>query len=221
MTTNDLETIRPGMEASLARRRDAIAGGMPARGWKIGLNVAGAQKHFGLTAPVVGWLDGRRILPSGSIVDFLPEKAMRVEPEVCLRVGADGRVDAIAPALELVDYSTPPKDLFALLSSSVLHLAAVVGTFVAPERGILLGRRWPTLDVSGQPPAAIAEGLVAADPQDAVDFVAATLAPFGEGLRPGDLILAGSFAATVPPLERGASAASDCGPLGRVSVRRN
>lgn len=218
--TDDFEILRPGMAIQLARRREAIALGMTPRGWKIGLNVAAVQTHFGLHVPCVGWLDGRRILASGAVVDFLPDVKMRVEPEVCLRVGAGGRLEAIAPALELVDFSTPPKDLFELLSSSILHVAAVVGDFVAPDRGVGLGTRWPRLEVTGQPSPPLGDGLVAADLQTAVDFVGGMLARFGEALAPGDLILAGSYAAAVPPLDRGARAEADFGPLGSVSVTR-
>jgi len=222
MTTmiDDFETLRPGMEVSLARRREAIASGMPPRGWKIGLNGKGMQTHFRVAAPCIGWLDGRRILASGSVVDFLPEVAMRVEPEVCLRVGPNGRLDAVAPALELVDFTTPPADLFALLSSSILHVATVVGAFVPPERATELGTRWPRLEVTGEPVPPLGEGLVPADLQASVDFVAAQLARFGEALVEGDLILAGSFAAGVPPLVRGARARAEYGPLGIVEVER-
>ncbi len=159
----DLEILRPGMQVQLARRRDAIAKGMTPRGWKIGLNVAAVQAHFGLQGPCVGWLDGRRILASGAVVDFLPEVAMRVEPEVCLRVGAGGRLESIAPALEIVDFTTPPKGLFELLSSSILHVATIVGEFVSPERGVELGTRWPRLEVTGQPTPPLGDGLVHVD----------------------------------------------------------
>lgn len=217
---DDFEALRPGMEVQLARRRAAIAAGMTPRGWKVGLNVKAVQAHFGIDTACVGWLDGRRILDSGAVVDFLPEVGMRVEPEVCLRVGEGGRLDAIAPALELVDFTTPPKDLFALLSSSILHVATVVGAFAPPERAAGLGERWPVLEVTGQPTPPLGAGLVPADLQETVDFVAAMLPRFGEQLVAGDLILAGSYAAAVPPLERGARAKADFGPLGSVSVER-
>lgn len=218
---NDEELLRPGMKAALARRREAIEQGMVPRGWKIGLNVSGVQAHFGVGGPCVGWLDGRRILATGAVVDFLPEASMRIEPEVCLRVGAGGRLEAIAPALEIVDFTRPPKDLFALLSSSILHLAAVVGEFLHPDRAVELGTRWPRLEVSGQASPPLVAGLVPADLQTAVDFVGDMLPRFGEALLPGDLILAGSYAAAVPPLERGARAQADFGPLGTVAVSRH
>jgi 2-keto-4-pentenoate hydratase len=76
------------------------------------------------------------------------------------------------------------------------------------------------LEVTGQPPPPLGEGLVPADLQESVDFVAAMLPRFGEKLVAGDLILAGSYAAAVPPLERGARASADFGPLGSVAVTR-
>ncbi|MBK7950253.1 MAG: hypothetical protein IPK00_16265 [Deltaproteobacteria bacterium] len=218
--TDDFEKLRPGMEVQLARRREAIAAGMPARGWKIGLNVKGVQAHFGIGEPCVGWLDGRRVLASGATFDFLPDVAMRIEPEVCLRVGEKGRLEAVAPALELVDFTTPPKDLFALLSSSILHVATVVGEFAPPSRAAELGTRWPRLEVTGEPVPPLGDGLVPADLQASVDFVAEVLPRFGERLVAGDWIIAGSYAAAVPPLARGARARADFGPLGQVEVER-
>ena len=220
---DDFEKLRPGMEVQLLRRREAIDAGMTARGWKVGLNVAAAQAHFGIQGPCVGWLDGRRVLASGAVVDFLPDASMRIEPEVCLRVGEGGRLEAVAPALEIVDFTTPPKDLFALLSSSILHVATIVGAFVPAEQATRvaeLGKRWPSLEVTGEPPPPLGEGLVPADLQASVDFVADMLPRFGERLAAGDLILAGSYAAAVPPLARGARARADFGPLGFVEVER-
>ncbi len=216
----DLEKLRPGMDVALARRRQAIAAGMQPRGWKVGVSIKPMQESFGLTGPCVGWLDGRRVLASGDVIDFAPAAAMRVEPEVCLRVGAGDRLEAIAPALEIVDFSVPPADLDALLACSILHLATVVGEFVPPGRAEELGTRWPRLEVTGQPVPALGAGLVPTDLQSSIDFVAEMLGQFGLALEVGDLIIAGSYAAGVPPLERGARAFADFGPLGSVSIAR-
>lgn len=216
----DLEKLRPGMEVQLSRRRDAIAAGMQPRGWKVGVSIKPMQERFGLMGPCIGWLDGRRVLASGGAIDFAQTAAMRVEPEVCLRVGAGNRLEAIAPALEIVDYSVPPADLDALLACSILHLATVVGEFVPPARAADLGTRWPRLEVTGQAVPALGKGLVPEDLQDSIDFVAEMLGNHGLALEVGDLIIAGSYAAGVPPLERGARAFADFGPLGTVEIER-
>ena len=63
-------------------------------------------------------------------------------------------------------------------------------------------------------------GLAAAvlnNPANGVAWLAARLAPFGESLAPGEIILAGSF--TAPQhARRGDSFHVDYGPLGSISI---
>ena len=103
----------------------------PRAGWKVALNVAAVQTHFGLegwllgTVPEVGGpASGHRIaVPEGG--------RLKLEAELAVRLGAAGgavSVDAVAPAFELVDYARPSDSLEAIVRHSFFHAAALLGT---------------------------------------------------------------------------------------------
>lgn len=223
------DAYRPGMQAQLAAYRARLAAGMPRLGWKLGINVPEVLAHFDVSHSAVGWLDGERRLASGTRYTAPEAARLRVEPELCLRLGrdvaaADGpeaaraAVEGVAPALELVDMPAPPASLDELVAGSMLHHATVLGDFVAPALPEGLGRDLPVLSVDGAPGPAPRDDLVASDPGVLLHFTAGFLEPFGEALRTGDLLICGSFTAAAPPLAAGQSARADFGPLGHVEV---
>jgi 2-keto-4-pentenoate hydratase len=209
-----------GMRRMLERARRAREAGAARAGWKIGLNLPAVQRRLGLGASVVCALDGARVLRSGARLPLALGARLAVEAEVAIRVGADGAPGAMAPALEIVDPSRATPDLAALLEGGVLHRATVLGeerpppaqpvrafapriTLHAPGRAATAGD-W---DESGWP--ASFEALLA----HATRF----LERWGEALRPGDLLLSGSF---TRPLAVGAGDRVEAifPPLGGVAL---
>jgi hypothetical protein len=81
----DRERYRPGMQRQLTRLRTAIEGGMPRRGWKVGINVPEVLQKAGLTHSGVGWIDGRRVFESGAELTA-PPAARHHEPISCRRM---------------------------------------------------------------------------------------------------------------------------------------
>lgn len=226
----DRERYEPGMKRQLARLRSAVAGGMPRRGWKIGINVPEVLKKAGLHHPGVGWLHGDRIFESGATVSAPRESGLHVEAEICLHVASPvsasaepqelrGCVAEVSAALELVDYALPAKNLDEIVEHSMFHEACVLGERYPLDAAAELGTKWPQLWVSGQQPPSPRSDLVPADLAQIVHFVAVFLDAFGEALRQGDLILSGSFCPVALPLEPGMEARADFGPLGEVSVK--
>ena len=90
------------------RGRDAaLAAGAAPVGWKIGFNTPAIQQHFGLTDAVVGYMVDTGVSADGATVSLAGWAAPAVEVEVAVRVGDDGAVAGLAPALELVDLGIP------------------------------------------------------------------------------------------------------------------
>jgi 2-oxo-hept-3-ene-1,7-dioate hydratase len=215
-----------GLASQRSALSRALASGMPRLGWKIGLNVPALQARFGLDAPLVGWLEGRRVLASGAEYPVREGQRIHVESELALRfrqpVPPDASPEAarraigeIAPALELVDYALPRADLEAIVSHSMFHEATVLGPGAAPETPLPAGR--PLLLVGGQVRATPQEGWVPRDLAQAAALAARRLAEIGEALQAGDVLLSGSY--TTPfPLAPGDTATADFGALGVVSV---
>lgn len=218
-----------GMARQLERLRQARAAGMARCGWKIGINVPEILERLSLPHPGVGWLDGRQVRGSGSRVAPVPGSRLHVEPEVALRIGrrvpagcsaseAGAYVDALHPALELLDYAKPSDGLADVVSHCMFHWATVLGDPVPVSEAVELGATWPLLDVAGQPPPAPRSDLVPADLGQLVAFAADFLAAFDESLLEGDLLLSGAYLPRALALEPGARAIADFGPAGAVSV---
>jgi 2-keto-4-pentenoate hydratase len=137
-------SLTRGLTAQRLAFQRALASGMPRAGWKIGLNVPDVQARFGLDGPLVGWLDGHRVIASGA--EYAAREGCRphVEAELALRLGAPVRADAspdeargaigaVSPALELVDYARARADLEAAVALVAQRLAEVGETLQAGD----------------------------------------------------------------------------------------
>lgn len=216
-----------GMRAQLERRAAELAAGAERVGWKIGLNDPAARRQTGLDGPLVGTLVGTRVIPAGGVCPLRPGARSHVEAELAIRVGRDveagesperarGAIAALAPAIEVVDYSLPADGLEGVLAHSLFHQAVrfgneVVGLFAPPAP------RWPRVLLNGRAARTPEPTLVPRDLGALVALVADTLDRYGETLRRGDRILSGSF--TRPLRVEPADAVTlKFGPLGRVDV---
>ncbi len=211
-TTDDHRAVERGMRALLARRDAELAGGAAAVGWKIGFNTPAIQAHFGLSDPVVGYLTDTGVTPDGSTVTLEGWTAPAVEVELALRVGEDGGVAGIGPALELVDLDMPVADIEPVLATNVC------------QRGVVFGDEVPGLDpwsvavAVTKDGALVAEGHPEEDPAETVGFVHRFLSDHGAALAPGDRIIAGSMVAPIA-VAPGDELRVEFGPLGVLSVR--
>lgn len=208
----------------------AQAKGMPRRGWKIGINVPEMLKRLSLPHPGLGWLNGDRVLPSGSTFEPPPESQLHVEPEVAVVISgpieagsssasARSRIAAVHPALELVNYSKPKSGLADVVSHSMFHEATILGDPVALAEALELGSTWPRLSIASGEPLLPRSDLVPVDLGDLVAFAASFLAAFGQSLDEGDLLLSGAFIAQAPSISAGDTAVAEYGQMGAVSVR--
>jgi len=225
------ERFRPGMERQLERFRAALAGGMPRRGWKIGINVPEVLRRLELPHPGLGWIDGRRVFSDGAELASEPGARLHVEPEVALRLaravprGASaelGRdcIGAVHPALEIVDYARPGSGLDDVVAHCMFHSATVLGAPapLATARG--LGNSLPLLRVAARSADPPRSDLVPSDLGELVAFAAAYLSAFGLALEAGDLLLSGAYLAKAAALAAGEQAVAEFGSLGSVTARR-
>lgn len=217
------------MARQLARLREALAGGMPRRGWKIGINVPEVLRRLHLPHPGVGWIDGRRVFGAGAELALRPGSRLHVEPEVAIRVAravpagcppesARKCIDAAHPALEIVDYARPGAGLDDVVAHCMFHDATVLGPPGRLEDARGLGYDRPVLRVGDRRSDAPRPDLVPPDPGRLVAFVADYLAAFDQSLEAGDLVLSGSYTAAALPLVAGEEVTAEFGPLGAVSA---
>jgi 2-keto-4-pentenoate hydratase len=199
------------MRSLLARREDELRGGAQSVGWKVGINVAALQEHFGLDGPVVGYLTDATVIEPGQPISLNGWDRPALEVEVAITIGADGGVASLAPAIELVDLNLGFDDIGPILEGNIFH------------RGVLFGAEMTNLDVralgvsvekSGE---RVAEGSLTELPEVTVEVVRGFLRAHGADLVPGDRIIAGSL---ISPM--GIAAGDDLlvsyGPLGDLRV---
>jgi 2-keto-4-pentenoate hydratase len=204
-------SVSRGMRAQLARRDAELAAGAIPVGWKIGFNTPAIQEHFGLTEAVVGYMVDTGVSHDGATVSVTGWVSPALEVEVAVRVGPDGGIAGLAPALELVDLSISFDDIEPVLAGNICH------------RGVLFGPEVPGVDpwamvaTVTKDGAVVAEGRIVEDPATTVSFVRSYLAAHGAALEAGDRIIAGSVVAPIA-VAPGDQFSVSFGALGHLSV---
>ncbi len=197
--------IAAGMAAQLASRRDRIAAGEKPIGWKVGLSTEAAMKSLSTNAPLVGFLTDAGALTSGATSSLAGWTKPVAEPEVAVHIGKDvpGSADdataadaiiGLSPAIELVDLHTPPEDVEAILTGNVYHRHVVLGAMDRSRAGgDVSGLKTRVLrngdEVAEQSPIDVNTGTILS----IVRHVAAVVSACGEGLKAGDIVIAGSI----------------------------
>ncbi len=212
------ETVARGMRTLLTRREEELANGANAVGWKIGLNGTDVQQLFGLDGPVVGYLLSTTELTSGRPIRVREWAKPALEVEIAIRVGADGKVAGIAPALELVDLGDFFDDIGQILSSNICHRGVVFGEETSGHLNGLVADL--EVQVTSSKGEIRAVGILAEAPSVTVETVRRFLEAHGATLSPGDRIIAGSII-TPLPIAPGEDVAVTFGPLGSLTAHFN
>ncbi|MGI8460970.1 MAG: hypothetical protein ACR2OC_04925 [Solirubrobacterales bacterium] len=204
-------SVEAGMKSLLARRAADIEAGAEPVGWKIGLNVPEVQQRLGLEGPVVGYLTSEGLIAPGETISIEAWKVPMIEPEVAIRVGEDGEVAVISPALELVDIDRPLDDIVGVLEGNVFH------------RGVCFGAEAPGDALAGASCRLVVDGVEERATDELIDaaeilaYVRGFLARHGVTLAPGERIIAGSLTPPVS-LEPDRRIELDLGPIGSLSL---
>lgn len=207
-------------------------------GRKIGLTSRAMQLASQITEPDYGTLLDSMVLRDGSEVEAARFIVPRFEVEFAFILarplkGPDvtlfdvlNATDYVVPALELIDARIEQFDRETNAPRTVLDTIADN----AANAGIVLGGRpmkpdavdWRWAGALLYKNGVIEEsGLGAAvlnHPGNGVAWLANKLAPHGEGLEAGEIVLGGSFTRPVP-CAAGDTFHADYGPLGSISVR--
>lgn len=203
--------MRRGMERQLELRRRMLDEGARPLGWKLGLGTPAAMEKLGTAAPLVGFLTDRGLLEPAATCAIGGWGKPRAEPEVAIHVAVDVPPDAnlataaaaigsLGAAFELVDLDDGG-DVEEILAADIFHRHVVLGPADAGLGDALRAEiRLGAADAkSVDDPYALT-----GDPPRVVAHVASHLAAFGERLRAGEVIIAGSIvpAVAVAPGDR-------------------
>jgi 2-keto-4-pentenoate hydratase len=219
--------VRSGMEAQLARRREALEGGDEPLGWKVGFGTPSSFERFGTSAPMTGYLLRSGLIEAGRPVSLAGWTNPALEAEVAAVMASDlpaggdedaarAAIGALAPAFELVDLDPSEEEVAGVLEANIFQRAVILG---APGEGVAPGDLSATLQRAGD------EAAVVDDPQSAtgeivaiVRHVADLLDAFGERLRAGEVVITGAITPPPIPVSAGERFDFELRPLGSMSI---
>ena len=215
-----------------------IAAGRKPIGHKIGLTSRAMQRSSNITEPDYGLLLDDMLFPDGQDVPIARFIVPRVEVELAFRLKAPlegpGRTifdvldatDYIVPAIEIIDARIEQVDkgtgatrkVFDTISDNAANAGIVLGG--RPVRPMDVDLRWVSalLHRNGVIEESGVAAAVLGHPAHGPAWLANKLAPHGERLEAGEIILGGSFTAPVAA-RAGDTFHADYGPLGSISFR--
>jgi 2-oxo-hept-3-ene-1,7-dioate hydratase len=231
-------TIEDGYAIQGEWVRLELADGRSVKGRKIGLTSRAMQQASQITEPDYAPLMDDMFFTTGSDIPFERFIAPRVEAELAfvLHSALQGpgvtifdvlrATDYVTPALEIIDArieqfdrdTRAPRKVFDTIADFAANAGIVVGGLPVKPEAVDL--RWVAALLYKN--AVIEETGVAAavlnHPATGVAWLANKIAPYGESLRAGDIILGGSFTRPTTVV-RGDVLHADYGVLGSISMR--
>ena len=215
-----------------------IADGRTIRGRKIGLTSRAMQLSSQIDEPDYAPLMDDMFFETGSDIPMERFIAPRVEVELAFVLGRALKgpgatlldvlraADYVTPALEIIDArieqfdrdTRAPRKVFDTIADFAANAGVVLGG--RPVKPDAVDLRWVGALLYKN--AVIEEsGLAAAvlnHPANGVAWLANKIAPYGEQLNAGDIVLGGSFTRPTTAV-RGDVLHADYGPLGNISFR--
>jgi 2-keto-4-pentenoate hydratase len=197
--------IQRGMEKQLRLRQDRLNAGDTSIGWKVGFGTPASQERLGITAPLVGFLTERILLPSGASVSIEDWAKPAVECEIAIYMGRDlneavdrettrAAIAAVGPAFELADVCFPPDDVEMVLANNIYNRHVILGRADSSRAGCVLDGLEARIYRNGEEAARTTDlQALTGDVIDIVSHVAKVLSALGERLRAGEFIIAGTI----------------------------
>jgi 2-keto-4-pentenoate hydratase len=208
--------IAHGMARQLQLRRELLAAGERPLGWKLAFGGPAAMQRLNTNAPLVGFLLQSALLPSGSTLSISNWRKPAAEPEIAVHLGKDlpansdrnttmAAISGLAPAIELADVDHPSDDVEGTLACNIYQRHIILGSNDTTHAGGRLDGLSCRVLRNGSEIARIAGPeawqstfqSMTGELINIVRHVANLVAVFGESLRAGQIIIAGSL---VPPL---------------------
>lgn len=215
-----------------------LAEGRTVVGHKIGLTSRAMQIASQITEPDYGTLLDDMILRDGAEIDTSCFIVPRLEVEFAFVLARNlqgpgvtlfdvlNATDYVVPALELIDArieqfdrnTRAPRKVLDTIADNAANGAIILGS--RPMRPDAVDWRWAgaLLFKNGVIEESGLGAAVLNHPGNGVAWLANRLAPYGQGLKAGEIVLGGSFTRPVA-CEKGDVFHADYGPLGSISAR--
>jgi len=215
-----------------------LAAGRTIKGRKIGLTSRAMQLSSQIDEPDYAPLMDDMFFAGGGDIPMDRFIAPRIEVELAFILGKPlqgpgvtlfdvlSATDYVSPAIEIIDArieqfdrdTKAPRKVFDTISDFAANAGIVLGG--RPVRPLDVDLRWvgALLHKNGVVEETGLAAAVLNHPGNGVAWLANKIAPHGERLNAGDVVLAGSFTRPTTAV-RGDSLHADYGPLGSISFR--
>jgi len=199
-------------------------------GRKIGLTSRAMQMASKIDEPDYGFLTDDMLYADGARIPIDRFLSPRLEVELAFVLGQSLRgpnimvhdvlraTEFVTPALEIIDYRTKvPRAIVDTIADNAAACGIIVGGRTVRPMDIDI--RWvgATLSKNGVIEESGVSAAVMGHPAAGIAWLCNKLAPLGDGLEAGEIILAGSFTRPVSIAERDVIHA-DFGLLGAIGV---
>ena len=230
-------TVEDGYAVSRAWVALKIAEGRKPIGHKIGLTSRAMQLSSQISEPDYGTLLDDMLFAPGDIpVDRFIAPRVEVELAFVLKRKLEGTnitvddvvaaTEYVTPAIEIIDarieqfnrHTKAPRKVQDTISDNAANAGIVIGGRKGHPREIDLPWCGAILRQNGAVEETGLAAGVQGHPAVGVAWLAMKLAPWGECLQAGEIVLAGSFTRPVPA-KKGDVFDADYGPLGRFEFR--
>jgi 2-oxo-3-hexenedioate decarboxylase len=188
---------------SIARRLER---GERRTGMKMGFTSKAKMVQMGLSELIWGRLTDGMLVDDGGTIEFARYVHPRVEPEIAFLLGrplagrvssveAAAAVEAIAPALEIIDsrYENFKFSLTDVVADNSSSSGYVIGNWSDPS--VDYSNLGMILEIDGRPVQIGSSAAILDHPLRSLVAAARLAAAGGETLRPGDVVMAGGATA--------------------------
>jgi 2-keto-4-pentenoate hydratase len=171
------------------------AAGDAVAGYKVGCIGSGVVEQFGMSGPIHARLFRSEMHSSGKTLRYEAYANPAIEGEMALRIGVDGGIAAAFPVIELHQFvfRAPRKTLVELVANNGINAGAVIPEHLeVASLEDWASARALSISVNGMTVETGALWAMAGGAREALEWLRGDLRRFGEALKPGDLVLAGT-----------------------------
>jgi 2-oxo-3-hexenedioate decarboxylase len=200
-------------------------------GFKMGLTSKAKMKQMGVDTPIYGALTEKMRILSGTTFSLKGRIHPKIEPEIAFLIGRDlnGKVSAeealaacsgVCAAMEIIDsrYKNFNFTLPDVIADNCSSSAFVLGETIKKPSEVDLSNLGMLMEVDGRPNQFGSSSAIYGHPAESLAELIAMLSQRGQGLKAGDIVLAGAATAAIPLVE-GQEVSTSVQDLGSVSIR--
>jgi 2-keto-4-pentenoate hydratase len=189
LTLEEAYNVQIGFAGLRCAAGDAIVG------YKVGCIGPGVVEQFGMSGPIHARLFRSEIRSSGEALRYNSYANPAIEGEMALRIGVDGSITAAFPVIELHQFvfRASRKTLAELVANNGTNAGAVIpGHLETRSLEDWANARTLSVAINGATVDAGSLWAMAGGAAEAIGWLRGDLDRFGEALKPGDLVLAGT-----------------------------